>query len=101
VLDVVINGEAMVTESICFGQAGKFHGTAKFRAMHCYPDRFKRYMDLNPVAVPQAQRGLRGRAYLVEACPVVGLVPGVPAKKTRESRYRHARHLKRQGGTVQ
>ncbi|KAH0785537.1 SWI/SNF-related matrix-associated actin-dependent regulator of chromatin subfamily B member 1 [Histomonas meleagridis] len=72
----------------------------RLRAMHCYPERFQQYIQENRIAAPQVQKGLRSGSDLLDASPVVGLVPGVTEKKAISSRDRHARHLKRQGHTV-
>jgi hypothetical protein len=72
----------------------------RLRAMHAHPDRFDQYIQARPEAAPQTHRSLRPRADLMNASPVVGLVPGVTAKKTIASRDRHARHLKRLGHPV-
>lgn len=72
----------------------------RLRAMHCYPERFARYIAENSIAAPQTQRGLRAGTEILDASPVIGLVPGVTEKKAISSRDRHARHLKRQGHTV-
>jgi hypothetical protein len=72
----------------------------RFRAMHVHPDRFAAFIETRPDAAPQTHRALRGREELKDVSPVVGLVPGVTAKKTIASRDRHARHLKRLGHAV-
>ena len=72
----------------------------RLRAMHCYPEKFLNYIKENNVAAPQKQKGLRSGTDLLDASPVIGLVPGVTEKKAISSRDRHARHLKRQGHTV-
>jgi hypothetical protein len=75
--------------------------------MHCCPERMRKFIEATPGAAPQTQRELRHRAELLDASPVVarrrpssavvGLVPGVTAKKTIASRDCHARHMKRMG----
>jgi hypothetical protein len=72
----------------------------RLRAMHCYVERFKRFIEDDPFYAPQTQRGLRTRSELFDWSPGVSLVPGVTAKKAIASRDRHARHLKRLGHTV-
>jgi hypothetical protein len=72
----------------------------RLRAMHCEPERLRRFIEAHPPAAPQTHRELRRRSELLDASPVVGLVPGVTAKKTIASRDRHARYIKRQGHTV-
>jgi hypothetical protein len=72
----------------------------RLRAMHCEPDRLRRFIEAHPESAPQTHRGLRRRTELLDASPVVGLVPGVTAKKTMASRDRHARYIKRMGHTV-
>jgi hypothetical protein len=72
----------------------------RLRAMHCEPERLHRFIETCPAAAPQTHRALRRRAELLDASPVVGLVPGVTAKKTMASRDRHARYIKRQGHAV-
>jgi hypothetical protein len=72
----------------------------RFRAMHVHADRFYTFIETHPDAAPQTHRALRPRSDLKDVSPVVGLVPGVTAKKTIASRDRHARHLKRLGHAV-
>ncbi|OHS97206.1 hypothetical protein TRFO_36628 [Tritrichomonas foetus] len=72
----------------------------RLRAMHCYPDRLKHAIEIKSVTAPQTTRGIRSGAELLDASPVVGLVPGVTTKKSISSLNRQTRHLKRQGHTV-
>ena len=69
----------------------------RLRAMHCHPEQFQRFIEVNVDSAPQTVRGLRQRADLLNFTPGVGLVPGFADKKTRLSRERNARHWKRMG----
>lgn len=72
----------------------------RYRSMHCHPDTFRDFITRNPAAAPQTTRGLRPMADLLDFSPIVGLVPGVTAKKTISSRERHQRHMKRTGANI-
>jgi len=74
--------------------------TIRFRAMHCYPEKFNEYIKTNRSAAPQTRRGIRSGTDLLDASPVIGLVPGATEKKAISSRDRLARYAKRQGHTV-
>ena len=72
----------------------------RFRCMHCFPEKLAKAIENKTIAPPQTTRGLRHQAELLDASPVVGLVPGVTSKKSISSLNRQTRHLKRQGHTV-